>query len=298
MSERVDPIGLIGAWALLGGVNSITMDLLGRMSAVDTDWTTPAVLGGAAVGVTAWALLRHRDKWDPLVATATWTPVALGIPSLVAVGVVGTVAADDARVWWVAGMGVVGLSVWLRRGLSRQALAMAITRDFEGDPTWVHRLSETRLVPPSVRDHARYALALRQVREGDNDAALGLLTSIRATGIGPLATVLQALIQVAQGANGAAEELLRTLPPKRSRTLLRQTEAVRALMTLRSGSRPVLSEDAVPLSRALDAWWHWKRGDVEAVFDLLDATNRTSLRRNGMATLVPEVAELLAALPE
>jgi hypothetical protein len=286
-------------------VDGFVLDLLRRMGAMDSAQGTTAVLGGAAVGGVLWWLVRHRSRWDPMVALAVWTPVALGIPSLLAAGVVGTVATEDARVAWVAFAGAVGLTLLLRRGLSRQALARAIEQDHIGESELLVRLADSRIVPRSVRDHARYALALSCLRDGDVSHATRLLEGLKAPGVSSHALVLRALIAAAANRLDEADAALAAIPSyARAADLARQRDAVRMLHTLRSGGTfsvqrlAAAEREGVPLARALAAWSHMKAGDLEAVFDLMDPSTRQALRQRGLDRLIPEVHELLDVLPD
>lgn len=274
------------------------------MEAVDSGQGTTAVLVGALAGGVAWGLVKNRGKWDNAVAVAVWTPVALGVPTLLAVGVVGTVATEDRRVALVALSGAVGLVALLRRGLSRQALAVAIEQDAEGESGPLVRLADNRVVPRSVRDHARYALALSCLRDGDVPHAGRLLEGLRAPGVASHALVLRALIATAANELDQADAALAAIPSyARGADLVRQREAVRMLYTLRSGEelspqRLISARGGVPLAKALAAWSHMQQGDLEAVFDLVDTRSRKALRQRGLDRLLPEVHELLDVLPD
>lgn len=322
-SSADDRPAVLGAWLLSGGALGLAGGVTRRLLFGADHLQSDMLIGVAGMGAAAMVAMmlddRRREGAVALVdgrgrrrqVRSGWlyaVPIAVGAPSLFWLGVVGTVQVGSALP--VVGFGAAGATaLWAaRRVVARDALRRALESLEAGDASdaraALEDLATARWVPSSEADTARLNLGMVALASGELIEAERWLARVRLGVPRTFATVSLALLRVLDGQLDAGESLLGTLYAQKAGQVVRtQADAVRTLIVLRregvDSGRDLaerLHERSGSLLTGLVAYLRWKQGD-EAGADAALFGNRATILGSGMAGLVPEIAEVLAALP-
>lgn len=303
---RPDPVGLVGAWGLLGAAAGLAVDLLpASVVAADLSLAAPGTWTGVGVGLVASWSLRGADGQGWPAITARWAPVGLAIPVVLVLGVLGTVALEDATAAAVAVPCAGALAAFAWRGLGREVLARAVVRwSVDGSTAGLERVAAGPWTP-AVRAAAWHGLAMDALRAGAAGAAVAHLDRVRSGALDDEVAVARALLAAVGDAPADADAWLgRVSPRRRSGALEARADAVRLLIATRARhpdaaalAERLVARPCAALTRGLAAWHRWHAGDLDGAFSLLDPIGRREVAIAGLPALVREVREVLEAVP-
>jgi len=311
-----------GAWAMAGAAASTALALLGSGVGVEASLLPlglGGVFGGMLAGLMAHAVERRSAQRRPGLTDGKgrtarplhgWLfalPIAVAVPSLVVLAVVGSVAMASpvpALGFGGAGLGVLwgGRRVW-----SRQRLASALVAAEHGSATEglaaLQAVADSRWMLRSAGAQARLALGTMALQSGELERAERYLLAVGPTGsAGALASTSLALVYVLQGRleDGHAR-LAGALAGGHARRVARtQADAVRLLLVWRKegadagrelGER-LLGSGPGSLFLGLLGALRRDAGDLRGAREALDGGAASALRESGLANVVTELAFL------
>jgi len=307
------------AWAMagaaLGTATGATLHLLDLVPDVVPVGLAVALVAGI-LGVGAWFLERRASRGRPEVLDGhgrrarllgVWLlalPLAVGVVSLLALVVVGTVHTESVGVgiafgFVALGFITLGRPVLVSHLLNSAVQAAAVDDRARARRLW-DRLARAWWAPRSGRDQAALNLGLLSLQDGDLEQAARWYRVPHHPRASAFAAAGLALVLVLQGRFEEAEPLLVSASAG-GRATQAEVDGVRLLLVLRrdgpaearSLGERLVGPDAGLLFLGVLATARRQAGDSAGVALLWDAGLGDALARSPLTTVVPELSELM-----
>jgi Flp pilus assembly protein TadD len=310
------------AWAMagaaLGTAIGATLHLLDIVPEVVPIGLATALIAGI-LGVVAWTLERRASRGRPEVLDGhgrharpfgVWLlalPLALGVGSLLALVVIGTVHTGSVEVGVAFGVVALGFAALGRPLVVSHLLGNAVQAAVTGDRVRAERvwgrLARAWWVTRSGRDQAALNLGLLSLQGGDLDQAEHWYRLPRSPRAGAFAAAGLALVLVLRGRLEEAEALL-VRASAGGRATQSEVDGVRLLLVLRRdgpGEARALGErlfgpDAGLLFLGVLATARRGDGDPAGAAQLWAVGLGEALARSPLTGVVPELTELMQRL--
>ncbi len=310
------------AWMMSGGAMGIAVGLTAQVLGTATTLAMPAgmacialmTIGGlVALGVERRlsrnrpAVLARSGRHErPLHAGLYAIPLALALPPLGVLVVVGSVATSSLVPALVFGVGGFGLGWAARRLASSHTLTSALEALEVGDlgraRELLTRLEAGWISTRSGRVTARLNLGMLALSQGELDQAARYYESIDSGAGRTFAQASLALVRVLQDRLDAAEQAMHTAMEGPAVHLVQgQLDTVRLLLlmrteddaTARHTGEQLLTADAGELYRGLLGLLRLRGGDSSGARTLVDQHTRDALATSGWPGVIPEIDDLL-----
>lgn len=321
--DRTESAFLVACWMIAGACVGAVWGAWGHLTGAEGMGLVLTSMGaafwGALGGSAAWTWDRRRAAERPALLDGKGrtiqpvhvglylVPLAVGVPALLALGVLLALAAGT-----VAPVGVftviAGAVMWGGRDLlSRHLLQRGLQAIGDGGEEAARAmllpLEASSLATPWTRRAARVNLGTLALRRGEVDEAASWLVRVSSGKNADFARVNLSLVRVLQGRWAEAEALLTRLAgPGAGRLVRAQADEVRLLLVLRRdgdaaalalGER-LLGGECGALVIALVGILRERAGDADGAEALLGPEVLEALEAGGLGAVVPEVAALLA----
>lgn len=309
------------SWAVAGCVFGAALGLTAQLVGSGAALALPGLVVVVALlaGAASWVVERSFAQGRPAVpdtrgrlrrpphAAITAGPLLLAVPGAMALVVVGSIAMQSLVPAVIFGLGGFALGWTSRRLISAHRLTEALQALEVGDEVEARRVLEGLetgwLSTRTGRVTARLNLGMLALGRGDLGAAGRWYEQVDASAGRAFARAGLAMVRVLEGRLDEAERhVLEALASPASDAVQPQLDAVRVLIVLREeGASAAVrlasslhGEAAGDLFLGVYAAACLRADELGRARDLLDDSLRSSLEESGWASVVPEVAELLA----
>jgi len=311
------------AWMASGAAIGLSVGLTAQLTGVDAGLTSSiglvcialmSIAGVAALQVERSlarsrpaVLSRNGQHERPLHAGLYAIPLALALPAIGVLVVVGSVAMSSLLPALIFGTGGFVLGWGARRIVSSHALTAALEAIEVGDLAEARRrlqqIEAGWLATRSGRTSARLNLGMLALSQGDLDRAAAYYLTIEGGSGRAFAQAGLALVRVLQQRLEEAEHaVLQAMNSPGSHVVQGQLDTVRLLLLMRQEDDEsarglgdqLLNADAGELFLGLLALLRLRTDDWAGAQQLIDPHTRRALEESGWGQVIPEITELLA----